>query len=82
MVVMRDVIDLNKVMVSVWLTHKMNYQDMGERWSRRALLIEEMIKLFRELDIEYRMLPLDVNVRNMPPPISNRLPSNWTTCAS
>ncbi|XP_059461371.1 mechanosensitive ion channel protein 8-like [Corylus avellana] len=81
MVVMRDVIDMNKVMVSVWVTHKMNYQDMGERWSRRALLIEEMIKLFRELDIEYRMLPLDVNIRNMPPPISNRLPSNWTTCA-
>jgi hypothetical protein len=80
MVIMRDVIDMNKVMLSVWLTHKMNYQDMGERWARRALLIEEMIKVFRELDIEYRMLPLDVNIRNMPPLISNRLPSNWATC--
>ncbi|XP_062163677.1 mechanosensitive ion channel protein 8-like [Alnus glutinosa] len=82
MVIMRDVIDMNKLMLSVWLTHKMNYQDMGERWARRALLIEEMIKVFRELDIEYRMLPLDVNIRNMPPLISNRLPSNWATCAS
>ncbi|KAB1203601.1 Mechanosensitive ion channel protein 8 [Morella rubra] len=80
--IMRDVREMNKLMMSVWPLHKMNFQDMGERWNRRALLIEEMIKVFRELDIEYRMLPLEVNVRNVPPQISNRLPSNWTTCAS
>ncbi|KAG2698245.1 hypothetical protein I3760_07G141700 [Carya illinoinensis] len=82
MVIMREVIDMNKLMMTVWATHQMNFQEMGERWSRRALLIEEMVKVFREVDIEYRMLPLDVNIRNMPPLISDRLPSNWTTCAS
>lgn len=82
MVIMREIIDLNKLMMSVWLTHRMNYQDIGERWTRRALLMEEMIKVFRELDIEYRLLPLDVNIRNLPPLISNRLPSSWTTVAS
>ncbi|KAJ6933242.1 hypothetical protein NC651_008602 [Populus alba x Populus x berolinensis] len=41
-----------------------------------------MIKVFKELDIEYCMLSLDVNIRNMPPLVSNRLPSNWTTCAN
>ncbi|KAK6118841.1 hypothetical protein DH2020_047408 [Rehmannia glutinosa] len=46
---------------------RMNHQDMGERWARRALLVEEMVKTFRDLDIEYRLLPMDVNVRNMPP---------------
>ncbi|XP_073275779.1 mechanosensitive ion channel protein 8-like [Primulina huaijiensis] len=76
-VVMRDIEDLNRLKWSVWLSHKMNHQDMGERWARRALLVEEMIKIFRELDIEYRLLPLDVNVRNMPPLSSARLPSNW-----
>lgn len=81
MVVMRDVEDMNRIKFSVWLSHTMNHQDMGERWARRALLVEEMVKIFRELDIEYRMLPMDVNVRNMPPVVSDRLPSNWTTCA-
>uniref|UniRef100_A0A7C8ZVZ7 Uncharacterized protein n=3 Tax=Opuntia streptacantha TaxID=393608 RepID=A0A7C8ZVZ7_OPUST len=81
MIVMRDVEDMNKIKFSVWVSHTMNHQDMGERWTRRALLVEEMIKIFRELDIEYRMLPMDVNVRTMQPVVSERLPSNWTTCA-
>lgn len=80
MVVLRDVEELNKLKISVWLTHKMNYQDMAERWSRRALLIEAMVKVFKELDIQYRLLPIDVNVRNMPSSTS-KLPSNWTACA-
>ncbi|XP_049390473.1 mechanosensitive ion channel protein 8-like [Solanum stenotomum] len=80
-VVMRDVEDLNRIKWSVWISHTMNFQDMGERWARRALLIEEMVKIFRELDIEYRMLPLDVNVRNMPQISSSRVPSNWSLCA-
>ncbi|KAL3639007.1 hypothetical protein CASFOL_016914 [Castilleja foliolosa] len=81
-IVMRDVEDMNRIKFSIWLTHRMNHQDMGERWVRRALLVEEMVKTFRELDIEYRLLPLDVNVRNMPPMSSARVLSNWETCAS
>ncbi|KAK4481376.1 hypothetical protein RD792_012263 [Penstemon davidsonii] len=81
MIVMRDVEDMNRLKWSVWLSQKMNFQDMGERWVRRALLVEELVKIFRELDIEYRMLPLDINMRNAPPLSSNRLPSNWTVCA-
>nr|XP_011459091.1 PREDICTED: mechanosensitive ion channel protein 8-like [Fragaria vesca subsp. vesca] len=80
MVVLRDVEELNKLKISVWLTHKMNHQDMVERWSRRALLIEAMVKVFKELDIQYRLLPIDVNVRNMPSSTS-KPPSNWTACA-
>ena len=82
MVVVTDVEDMNKMKMSLWVTHRMNHQEMGERWSKRNLLLEEMIKVFRELDIEYRVLPLDVNIRNMPPLVSTRLPSNWTTCAN
>lgn len=81
MIVMRDVEDLNGIKWSVWLSHTMNHQDMGERWSRRALLVEEMVKIFKELDIQYRMLPLDVNIRNLPPLSSNKAPSNRTVCA-
>lgn len=81
MVVMRDIEDLNRLKFSVWLSHTINHQNMGEKWARRALLLEEMVKIFKELDIEYRMLPWDVNVRSLPSLVSNRLPSNWITCA-
>ncbi|CAI9753365.1 unnamed protein product [Fraxinus pennsylvanica] len=81
LVVIRDVEDMNRLKWSVWPNHTINHQDMGERWLRRALLVEEMVKIFRELDIEYRLLPHDVNVRNMPPLTSTRLPSTWTACA-
>ncbi|MFS8006504.1 putative mechanosensitive ion channel MscS, LSM domain superfamily [Helianthus anomalus] len=82
LIIVRDVEDLNRLKISIWLSHRMNFQDMGERWQRRALLVEEMIKIFRDLDIEYRMLPVDINVRNMPSLSSNRLPSNWTACTN
>ncbi|CAI9758020.1 unnamed protein product [Fraxinus pennsylvanica] len=81
LIVIRDVEDMNKLKWTIWPFHTINHQDMGERWSRRALLVEEMVKIFRDLDIEYRLLPHDVNVRNMPPLTSTRLPSTWTTCA-
>lgn len=79
MVVVKDVQDMNKLQISVWLRHRMNHQDMGERWRRRALLVEEMVEIFRELDVEYRMLPVDVNLRTMPPLTSTRIPSTWLT---
>ncbi|KAJ9553802.1 hypothetical protein OSB04_017847 [Centaurea solstitialis] len=72
MIVMRDIDDLNRLKISIWLSHRMNFQDMGERWVRRAFLLEELIKIFKDLEIEYRMLPLDVNVRNIPFSASNR----------
>lgn len=65
MIVMTDLEDLNKVKMAVWLTHKINHQDMGERFNRRAHLVEEMAKIFRDHDLEYRLLPVDVNVHNM-----------------
>lgn len=78
-VVLRDVDDMNRLRVSIWMRHRINHQDMGMRWGRRELVVQEMIRVLKELDIEYRMLPLDVNVRNMPPVTSARLPSTWLT---
>ncbi|KAH7518352.1 hypothetical protein FEM48_Zijuj09G0162600 [Ziziphus jujuba var. spinosa] len=82
MIVMKDVEDLNRVRVAVWLNHQMNFQDIGERWMRRSLLVEEMIKIFRELDLQYRLFPLDINICSMPPVTSTRVPSNWTATTS
>lgn len=75
MIIFKELEELNRVRIAIWLSHKMNHQDMGERWARRALLVEEMAKIFRELDIQYRLWPIDINVRAMPgtPMTSDRL---------
>lgn len=75
LIVLKDVEELNRMRIAIWLTHRMNHQDMGERWTRRALLVEELVKIFQELDLQYRLLPLDINVRCLPPVNSTSLPS-------
>ena len=79
MVVLRDVEDSNKLTVSIWMRQRINYQDMGMRFERRELVVQEMIRVLRELEIEYRMIPVDVNVRILPPVNSARLPSTWSS---
>ncbi|RLN07529.1 mechanosensitive ion channel protein 6-like [Panicum miliaceum] len=78
MVVLRDVDDTNKLKVSIWLRHTFNFQDMGMRFARRELVLQEMIRVLKDLEIEYRMLPLDVNVRSAPPINSTRMPTTWS----
>ncbi|XP_057736341.1 mechanosensitive ion channel protein 6-like [Arachis stenosperma] len=80
-IVFKDCELLNMVRIAVWPTHRMNFQDMGERFIRRSLLIDEMIKIFRELDIQYRLQPLDISIRSMPT-TSERLPPSWSTITS
>ena len=64
--------------MAIWPNHKMNFQDQGERYIRRSLLLEELLKTFRELDLNYRLLPMDINVRSVPTS-SERLPPSWST---
>ncbi|KAF8103504.1 hypothetical protein N665_0188s0437 [Sinapis alba] len=86
MIVFKDMESLNSVRIAVWPTHRMNHQDMGEKWARRSQLVEEIAKICRELDIEYRLYPLDINVRTLPTPtglpVSDRLPPQWTAPGS
>ncbi|KAK4377377.1 hypothetical protein RND71_003673 [Anisodus tanguticus] len=81
-VVLMNLEDLNRLKLSVWIRHRINHQDMREKWLRRAQLVEEMVKIFKELDIEYRLYPIDINVRGMPPITSNRVPSTWPTAGN
>lgn len=81
-VLIRDLEDMNKITMMLWLVHRIKHHESKERWTRRDVLIQKLIEIFRQEEIEYRMLPLDVNVRNLPSPTSDRLPSNWTACAT
>ncbi|KAL1202419.1 Mechanosensitive ion channel protein 5 [Cardamine amara subsp. amara] len=82
MIVFLSMDDLKSIKIAVWLTHRMNFQDMGERYIRRSQLLEEVGKTCRELDIEYRLCPLGINVKSFPPSVnssvpSDRLPPTW-----
>ncbi|CAG7882566.1 hypothetical protein BRARA_C03539 [Brassica rapa] len=77
MIVFLNMDDLKSVKIAVWLTHRMNFQDMGERFIRRSQLLEEVGKACRELDIEYRLYPQGINIKSFPPVTpgtSDRLP--------
>ncbi|KAM7259673.1 hypothetical protein ACFE04_015414 [Oxalis oulophora] len=88
MVILRDMDELNRIKIAVWLQHKMNHQDMGEKFIRRAALLDKVIEIVKELDIQYRLLPLDINVKAMPPfPMSpnttnTQLPPLWSAPSS
>ncbi|PKI62349.1 hypothetical protein CRG98_017155 [Punica granatum] len=68
MIIMKDLEELKRVRMA--------------KWVRRGVLIEEMVKIFKELDIQYRLLPIDINVRALPPVNSARVPPGWTTSNS
>lgn len=67
MIVVKDAEHLYMLRIALWVTHRMNFQDIGERWVRRAQLVEECIKIFRELDILYRAFPGNVDPNAVPP---------------
>ncbi|KAK8582546.1 hypothetical protein V6N13_069320 [Hibiscus sabdariffa] len=75
MIVVKELDKLNRMKMALWVTHKMNYQDIGERLERRSRLAEEMVNIFKEFDIQYRLFPMDINVCSLP--TSSRFPSTW-----
>ncbi|CAN8259349.1 unnamed protein product [Cochlearia groenlandica] len=81
MIVFLSMDDMRSVKIAVWLTHRMNFQDMGERYIRRSQLLEEVGKACRELDIDYRLYPQNIHIRSFPPPVtpgtSDRVPPVW-----
>lgn len=80
--VMRNMEDLHKIKMSLWPTHKMNHQNQVERYNRRSLLVEEIVRIVKELDIEYLLYPIDINIKNNTPLItSSRMPTTWSTSA-
>ncbi|KAK2974268.1 hypothetical protein RJ640_016754 [Escallonia rubra] len=79
-IVVMNFVGLNILKMSLWPKHRMNHQDMGEKFARRTLLIEEIVKIFKELDFEYHLRPIDIHVRSLPPMESSQLASSWTIC--
>ncbi|GAA0161843.1 ion channel [Lithospermum erythrorhizon] len=61
-VVVKEIENVNKIKMALYMNHTMNFQDMGEKNRRRTILVLEMKKFFEELGIRYDLLPQEVHL--------------------
>ncbi len=68
---MVDVEEINKLKLSLGVSHTMNYQDYGEKVARKSELLSEMRKIFKELGIAYHLPTKEVYCHTNLPIASN-----------
>lgn len=75
-VVVKDIEDVNKMKMALYVTHTINFQNYGDKSSRRSELVLELKKIFEDLGIKYHLLPQEVHVHYVGPATSE-LPPTW-----
>ncbi|XP_058079122.1 mechanosensitive ion channel protein 10-like isoform X1 [Magnolia sinica] len=72
--VVKEIKNMNKMNMALLINHTTNFQNMGEKISRRSDLIFELKKIFEDLSIKYHLLPQEVHLRYigsaMPPTLN------------
>ncbi|THG12366.1 mechanosensitive ion channel protein 10-like [Camellia sinensis] len=58
----KEIEDVNKMKMGLYVTHTINFQNYGEKSNRRSELVFELKKIFEELGIKYHLLPQEVHV--------------------
>ncbi|XP_076931250.1 mechanosensitive ion channel protein 6-like isoform X2 [Bidens hawaiensis] len=64
-IVVKGVDDMNTLKMVVWPKHVVNHHYMSQRWERRSELILEIIKVFKDLEIDFKLPALSVNIGNI-----------------
>ncbi|KNA03859.1 hypothetical protein SOVF_205110 [Spinacia oleracea] len=59
---LKEILDMNKIKMVLYVNHTINFQNIGEKGSRRSDLVLEMKKMFEDLQIMYQLLPQDVHL--------------------
>ncbi|GFY98500.1 mechanosensitive channel of small conductance-like 9 [Actinidia rufa] len=70
----KDIEDVNKMKMALYVNHTMNFQNFGEKSNRRSELVLELKRIFEELKIKYNLLPQEVHLRyvgSAPPTSTN-----------
>ncbi|KAI8374423.1 Mechanosensitive ion channel-domain-containing protein [Radiomyces spectabilis] len=50
-----DIIDVNQLILSIWLPHKGNWQDLGKRFQRKTRFMIALKDILTELEIRYEL---------------------------
>lgn len=61
----KEIENVDKLKMALYVNHTINFQNYGDKSSRRTELILELKRIFEELAIKYHMLPLEVHIRNV-----------------
>lgn len=61
-VVVKDIENINKMKMCLYVTHTINFQNYGDKSSRRSDLVMELKKIFEDLNIKYHLLPQEVHL--------------------
>ena len=62
--VVKEIENVNKIKLALFMNHTMNFQDFPERNRRRTELVLEMKRILEELHIRYDLLPQDVHLND------------------
>uniref|UniRef100_A0A0E0L937 Mechanosensitive ion channel protein n=1 Tax=Oryza punctata TaxID=4537 RepID=A0A0E0L937_ORYPU len=74
---LKNILDVNKINMSLCVQHTMNFQNIRERNLRRSELVMELKKLFEEMSITYHLLPQKVELSFVGPnPVPIALPQS------
>lgn len=61
-VLVKDIENMNKMKMGLYVQHTMNHQNYGEKSSRRSELVLELKKIFESLHLKYNLLPQEVHL--------------------
>ncbi|KZV29660.1 mechanosensitive ion channel protein 10-like [Dorcoceras hygrometricum] len=59
---LKEIVDVHKLNMALYVNHTMNFQNSGERGTRKSDLIFELKRIFEEVGISYRLLPQEVQI--------------------
>ncbi|KAM0974934.1 mechanosensitive ion channel protein 10-like isoform X1 [Malus sylvestris] len=75
-VVVKDIEDVNKMKMALYVTHTINFQNYGDKTSRRSDLVFELKKIFEDLGIKYHLPHQEVHLRYVGSSAAE-LPPTW-----
>ena len=61
-VIIKEIENVNRMKIGLYVQHTMNHQNFGEKSSRRSELVFELKKIFENLQIKYHLLPQEVHL--------------------
>ncbi|PKI51830.1 hypothetical protein CRG98_027748 [Punica granatum] len=59
-VVVKEIENVNKLKLALYVTHTINFQNYGDKINRRSDLVLELKRIFEDLNIKYHLLPQEV----------------------
>ncbi|XP_021901987.1 mechanosensitive ion channel protein 10-like [Carica papaya] len=68
LVIVKEIENVNKMKMAVFFTHTINFQNYGDKISRRSELVLQLKNIFEDLNIMYQLLPQKVDLSYVGPP--------------